>query len=486
MGWISKYKNILLGFIVVLSFCMHYRHLHKELMSVHVWRQTQTQTTINNFYEEDFNILNPRKNDRGNTDGIFRMEFPLMQWLVAALYKVFGNHLLISRLFMFVLGVISVLSMYKLCHVLFNSKAIGVIAAYTFTFSPCFFYYTINPLPDNMALAFGILGLATFFEWKQKQEWYILFISATALSISTLCKLPFILFYTVPGIFILKELFKRTQLPLKHILIAAIVIVIPILIPAIWYINVIPDWGGNGVTKGVMDNQITWQKTFSILKDNFISVLPEMLLNYGSVLFFIAGFVYLFKEKKYQHPSFYILFTLSLSISFYFFYELNMISNIHDYYLFPFLPLLFILVSYGAGKLISSKYMFFKILSFVLLIALPILTEARMASRWNDSNPGVNIDLYNYKDELRTAVPKNALCIAGSDYSHFIMLYYIDKKGWSFDEAEPPIQTMIEQGAEYLYLDSTQINNPSYFLPYTDSLIVKKGSIHVYKLNTTQ
>ena len=72
------------------------------------------------------NILNPRRNDRGDGDGIFRMEFPLMQWLVAATYKIFGNHLIISRIFMFVIGIFSVLGMYKLLQALFRNSTISL------------------------------------------------------------------------------------------------------------------------------------------------------------------------------------------------------------------------------------------------------------------------------------------------------------------------------------------------------------------------
>ena len=74
--------------IPLISLIMHFNHFTKDLIGVHVWRQTQTQSTINNFYQEDFNILNPKRNDRGDGEGIFRMEFPLMQWCVAFLYKI--------------------------------------------------------------------------------------------------------------------------------------------------------------------------------------------------------------------------------------------------------------------------------------------------------------------------------------------------------------------------------------------------------------
>ena len=43
-----------------------------------------------------------------------------------------------------------------------------------------------------------------------------------------------------------------------------------------------------------------------------------------------------------------------------------------------------------------------------------------MKERWSPENPGFNKDLLTYKNELRNAVPKDALVVAGNDKSHFI------------------------------------------------------------------
>lgn len=155
-------QNTFLLLLFALSTAMHFSYFSRELTGFHVWRQTQTQSTIQNFYEEDMNILNPRKNDRGNGDGIFRMEFPLMQWSIAVLYKAFGSHLILTRLCMFLISIFSILGIYKLVLRLFNDFLTAKIAAWAFTFSPCFFYYAVNPLPDNLALCFAIWGLVHF------------------------------------------------------------------------------------------------------------------------------------------------------------------------------------------------------------------------------------------------------------------------------------------------------------------------------------
>ncbi len=99
--------------LITLSLVMHGEYFNRELTGFHVWRQTQTQSSLISFYEEDMNILHPKRNERGNGDGIFRMEFPLMQWIGAAIYNVAGPNLLWIRILMFITGLFSVWGMYR-------------------------------------------------------------------------------------------------------------------------------------------------------------------------------------------------------------------------------------------------------------------------------------------------------------------------------------------------------------------------------------
>jgi 4-amino-4-deoxy-L-arabinose transferase-like glycosyltransferase len=291
-------NTIILSGILLISAFMHLQHFPKELVSIHTWRQTQTQSNINNFYEEDMNILNPRRNDRGDTDGIFQMEFPLMQWLVAIQYKVFGNHLIISRLFMFLTGCFSVLGIWVLLEALFQKHYLSMMGAWAFTFSPNFYYYMINPMPDNLALCCGIWGLAFFFRWHNDQKWIDLLLSGLFFSISSLCKLPFIIYFVVPLAYFVQKIQKDgiTRLTTWQILAAGS----PVILPVAWYITVIPHWGSNMVVKGMLDNKEGVSRLIEYYQHILISTLPELLLNYGSVLFFLAGFYFLIKRKSYR------------------------------------------------------------------------------------------------------------------------------------------------------------------------------------------
>lgn len=479
----KKLRNIILILIVLISTAMHFKHFSKDLMSIHVWRQTQTQSTINSFYEEDMNIFNPRRNERGDSDGIFRMEFPIMQWLVASQYKIFGKHLIITRLFMFLIGILTILGIYKLLDILFHNPILSIIGAWAFNFSPSFYYYTINPLPDNFALCCSVWGLALFFIWYSNKKNIYLIFSSLLLSIGALSKLPFIIYYIVPITYFLYLFIKDA--PRRIYFVQALISISFSIFPIIWYLSVIPHWQGNVIVKGMLGNNESLIKLLDYYQHNLISTIPELLVGYGSLIFFLSGFFFLFKNKAYQSPKFLMLLSLSVFALLYYLFEANAIAKVHDYYLFPFYPLFFILVAFGAYNLYSSKIKFYRYLTFTLLLVIPITCFLRMQSRWNPETPGFNKDLLTYKTELQNAIPKDALVVAGNDYSHFIMFYYIDKKGWGFDNdwlTSKMLQTMIEKGAKYLYSDSEKIINNDELTQYIDKKIMEKGSISIYSL----
>ena len=477
-----SYRYAILLFIALVSLAMHFNHFSKDLVSIHVWRQAQTQSTIINFYEGDMNIFNPARNERGSGDGIFRMEFPLMQWLVAAAYTVFGNHLIITRIFMFVIGLFTIAGIYNLLSALFKNEVIALIGAWTFNFSPSFFYYTINPLPDNLALCCSTWGLALFFIWTRSGKWHSLLFSGLLLAVGSLCKLPFILYFIAPIVWFSMELKRKTS---RVLILKSLTINVFIALPIAWYLAVLPQWSSYGIVKGIFRSEVPLPTVLDYLLFNIVSTLPELLLNYGSLLFFLAGFWFMARNKSYKSPVFMVFALLGAGITGYFLYEINMIANVHDYYLFPFMPLLFILVSYGAYNMLTHDKRLFRYFALILLMILPLTAYLRMQVRWNVESPGFNRDLLTYKHDLQEAVPKNALCVAGNDNSHCIFFYYIDKKGWCFANDSlggPDLKDMIAGGACYLYSDSRVVEGKKEISPYLERLILEKGSVRIYKL----
>jgi hypothetical protein len=214
-----------------------------------------------------------------------------------------------------------------------------------------------------------------------------------------------------------------------------------------------------------------------------VSVLPELLINYASVLFFIAGFYAAYKRKLYDRPLFLPLAVLGVITIFYFLFEMNIIDLVHDYYLFPFLPLIFLLVAYGVEHLLSA-HNYKKYIAFGCLAILPLTAFLRINSRWDINSPGFNVAYLKYKDELRSLTPKDAKVVVGYDESHYILLYYTDRKGWAFDRTWFDVKSLeyfISKGASYIFLDEEVDQLPGIPAHLGEKVFDKEG-LRVYKL----
>lgn len=486
MKWLFSEKSwkLILITIPMISFFLHFRIFSLELIGPHVWRQTQTQTNILNFAREDMNILNPKVNNNADTDRIQRMEFPLMQWIYAWPYKWFGNHVIISRVLTFIMGLFSVWGMYRFLFFIFHIRLVASLGAWAFNFSPLFYYYTLNPLPDNMALCLGLWGLSFFLHYQKDAKLKHLIFSAILFGISVAVKLPFILCMTFPGYYLLHKLFTKNQ---KLKTFGQGVIFILMVIPAaVWYVWVIPQWKSNPVIKGVYAHQKPLIEIIDILQSHIISNLAELYINYASFVFFITGLILIFKKSIWKNSIFQSLALWGIATILYFLFEITAIGKEHDYYMFPFLPLFFILVASGIKFFIFHENKVLNYLTIFALILTPLTAFLRADSRWNPEKPSVNIDLYRNKDELRNLVPDDALCVVGNDLSQHIFLYYIDKKGFVFDQDllnGEMLKIYINKGATFLFSDSRSDERDDVIL-YLDQLVFHKGSLKVFKLKS--
>ena len=198
---IARRPFLFIALIAAVSVALHWQVFPLDLIGVHNMRQAQTQQNIQNFYRKDFNILNPRTNVMSHESEapIYRYEFPVMQWTVAAVFKFTGESILVMRIMTFLIGLGSISGMFFLLKYIFHDVLVAWAGAWAFNFSPAFYYYTTCPIPDNLALCGAICSLAFFFRFLKTSAYRDVFFSAFFLSLGTAAKLPFILFAAAPA-----------------------------------------------------------------------------------------------------------------------------------------------------------------------------------------------------------------------------------------------------------------------------------------------
>jgi uncharacterized membrane protein YuzA (DUF378 family) len=482
----TQYFFLVFLLIPIVSGVMHWHIFTTDLMGIHLWRQSQTQINIQNFYRHDFNIFNPRNNSfNGGKDNIMRYEFPVMQWLIAANHKILGESIAITRISMFLIGLWGIWGLFFMLKHIFKDAFLAILGAWFFTFSPVFYYYTMNPLPDVFALSSIFWTIGFFFRFFNTHKWNNVFLSAVFLSLATLAKLPYIIFGSLVGAYVLIRYFRDSPKQIYALLKISLIYGIFLLPAFVWYKWVIPTWGTNGVLKGIFDNTIPLSKTLEILKFHTCTLLPKILINYAALPFFILSLYFMVKNKVIKNEIFWLLSVMGLSVIAYFLFEINMIDIVHDYYMMPFLPPLFILVVYGIREFLKTS-MPLKWVVIALALAAPLCAYRAVQNYWSVEMSFCNPYLFIHKKDLRNAVSQNEKCIILNDQSTYVFSYLIDKQGFIFWNNELPVawvEDMIKNyGVTYMYSDSRKVDERADFQPFIDSLIMQRGSVKVLKL----
>jgi len=478
----SKITYFILG-ILGLNLLLHIQVFDLDIQGRHAWRQCQTMWNIKNFTESDPNILNPRVShfNYGDTN-IYRYEFPIMQWSLGMAQRVFGSSIPLVRFLLFLITAIGSVGFYKLLRKISFNVTSSLMGMLFFIFGPVVFYYMINPLPDNLALAAGIWYLyhiVTYQKLKLKKH---LIFAGISLLVATLAKLPFLMFSIVSIYFFVKDVLKYRGINGSQLYYGAIQLLL--LLPAFaWYYWVMPGWEGNSVLKGVFDGKTDWAENFKILSFYSKTMFPQFLLYPSVWLPFLVGIYFSFKRLKDEGWIVAMVFITFL----YLILQWDVIGTAHDYYLMPFLPWMYILVTVGIDKLIHSKKKFWSVLALLCFLSAPIVSYKVSIGKWNEV--WYNKDLYNHRESLINAVPDSEKVIMLKDISKYVFPYQVNKKGYIYSyliSGKQMEELMLNQGIKFLYSDSREFEQKTDIAPLLDSLILEAGTIRVYRLQNSE
>ena len=463
---------------VLLSLFLHRDIFRYELIGIHVWRQSQTQTVIYNFSQDDNNILHPQRFDLSSGDTGLYYEFPLYQWMVAQLDKAFGYSVSHSRCFSFFCFFIFLLGFYKLIRHFLSPWPALLVNAFL-CFSPLLYYYCVNPLPDILALSCATGCLHFVYCFRETGSWKQLFQAGLCLLFAALAKLPYLLFGAV--LFpVLWSNFRKQGL--KPLLLQKLLL-IAILLPAIgWYIFAIPYWEGNGITGGLLTNQTDPLILLQYLWFHLISSFPELISNYAAFPLVLLGMYYTLKEKGLRSLSLRPLLLVFVFLLLYLVFEINMIERSHDYYLLPFVPFVFLPLGKGIQRLREQRSAY---LIYILLAIMPLTAYLRIQHRWDLQQPGFHADYLNEQVDLQRVIPEKAICVVDHDASKFIALYYLKRFGYSLPKdaiGESKLMELEKKGASVLVTENRTFK-PEEYPHFSFSLLFDKG-LRVYQFKS--
>ena len=476
----KKLSIFILFFVVAISFIQHSPFINLDIQGIHSWRQSQTMWNIRNFVRHDNCILNPRINRfNGGKDNVLRYEFPLMQWCIAQCARVFGEEIKIVRISIFLIGLLSILAFTIIVKDIFDDWPVAMFSGILFLYSPVFYYYTINPIPDNLALAFSFIYVGFILKHHKSHKLSHLIFASIALMLSTLCKLPYLMFSILSIWFFLKAIFigKNIISIFKNYALPQLILIIPAFM---WYIWVIPSWTGNPILTGQLNEAFVIDEYLHLIYYHLTTMFPNILLSIPVWIITIIGLIdYCQNWRKHKW-----LFSL-IGITFiYLILELKPIGTVHDYYMFPFLSWLYLLVAFGVSRILSFKYGYIGMIVFCVLSS--VYTSVNTKQNWSVEKSYFNKDVFIYSEDLKNAVPHGEQCIILNDFTGYIFSYRIDKMGHVFHSDNLPIEWIDDlvrnYGIKYMYSDSRKVDELDGFQNYIDEVLIEKGTIKVFKL----
>ncbi|HFC00870.1 MAG TPA: hypothetical protein ENJ53_08720, partial [Phaeodactylibacter sp.] len=187
----------ILVFLLVSWFFHYFEIFHYAPYATHRWRQTDSLSFVQTYYNNGMHFFEPKVNNAlGGQGNAAPSEFPILYYIAAWFWKIFGPHdgiLRVIHLFIFGVGLFS---LSKLTLHLTKDIFYALMPPFLLMGSPIIAFYGFNYIPNIPALGFLFSGMLCFYYFfkTQKRSWllgsWVLFLFAGLLKVTVL--IPFI------------------------------------------------------------------------------------------------------------------------------------------------------------------------------------------------------------------------------------------------------------------------------------------------------
>lgn len=523
----------LLAFVVLLFFVNAYNLALKQRPSImHQWRQSDCLSFTKNYYEEGLDFFHPKLHFQANKDGSAVSEFPILNYTVACLWKIFGEHEFIYKLLEYF---IFILSVFFLFNALLRSNATFLFSFFCASFfltSPVLVYYGFNFIADVPALSLAIIAfclLYYFYDTKAVKYFYWgLFVSTLAVLIKASAIMPFalLLFFSIIDIFNLNRLFKTEKLFAKKIIPVSFIILAILLIIS-WYKYAVYYNGDSNNGVFLLTVLPIWEMQEEAIISNFQSLFNNLFpvfLNRPMLFLFLSSVIFVFANLK--KLSAFLKFSFVFATLFFVFYILFFfqVFTVHDYYLNN-LMILPVITSICIAHIVFNNEFnwvgnkkFFTAFVIIVIVFNSFYSAAffRLRTIRNDSMcswyPFLSKEEKDYMAFLRwsygnstkpletilpdlrkAGIDRKDRVLSIPDESFNITLYLMDQKGLTlgekrFADSNLVKRFILEENLKYVVVNNPTIKNITSFKVITDNynFLLKKEHVEVYKRKDLQ
>jgi 4-amino-4-deoxy-L-arabinose transferase-like glycosyltransferase len=465
------------------------------------WRQSDVAAIARNYFQGGFHFARPQIDWAGDAPGYVGTEFPILPFIAAICYKIFGVHEWVGRIQAVILFAVSLPFFFLLTRKI-SGEIAAVWALFFYSFAPLGIMAGRCFMPDMPSLALSIIGLYFFQRWIDEPERgsrtgsTLFFVAAVAISLSILIKLPSAII-GAPLACVALQRFRPSVFRRFDLWFFAAIALVP---AALWYGHAYQvasqfyphHFFGAG---GVKIMSMAWYlKIAAQIATSTITPFLLILAGAGVLITRTCPERQSNGSTSSARPFRWWLAAMILFI------VIVGYGNRHQWYQLPLIPIAAAFAGAACafiGTKITSRAV---IITFSILLAVSFSSSAFLYARYFYQPSAAPLRDAGLK--LKAITQSNTLVVA-ADNGDPTVLYYAERKGWHFLEkngiydGEPrdsaqaivDLEELRKHGASYLVVTS----NTSWWLDYyeqlgeyvrrTATLMDETSEFKIYKLN---
>ena len=452
---------------VLILFLVRMENLNQPPLDAHSYRQTITLGIARNYVEWDANFLRPRTILCDSRPGYEITEFPILNYMIAGFWSVFGEQNWIFRLIGIIAASFGIWSLYHILRRLIDPRA-ALAGAVLFGTSVAF-SYARKAMPDVFSVSLVLVGIhfAVRYLERGKMGHLLAFIGFAAIGMLSKIPAASAMVLLAPLVLLKNEIGWDKKGRLIGAGIAAVALM------GLWYFVWIPSlekeygqgWYMNiGLEKAWHE---IWVEAWPDTKTRFFPIALQGRLAFFA---FLAGLVLMFVKKQWKMVMIWGLYSV---VFLYFILQVGKTFSHHEYYIIPYVVVMASIAGLGLHYLLKNDWAFIAVLAIMAAEAIYWKKED-FFTPWNEQK---FTKLETLTDQY---IPKDAKILVNGDNLNPKMMYFAHRRGWSvIDRMKDSAWVAGENtvGMDYLVIDRNLWKEP---LPWNK--LYEDNEFQIYKV----
>lgn len=167
--WANKNPRVVLTLLILLAFLVAdgWHVIDYPPTSIHQWRQGDCMAYALNYFRKNTGLLTPSFFNLVVDDGRSISEIPILYYLAAKLYHVFGVHFWVLRGLTFLCYLVGLYYLYNCIRLWIKEPMAGISPVMILATTPYFYFYALNFLPNVPAIGLSFGGLYYLLMYEQ-------------------------------------------------------------------------------------------------------------------------------------------------------------------------------------------------------------------------------------------------------------------------------------------------------------------------------